>query len=72
MASIKLAQSLERGDLLPTKPTVLAEFSQRFHHWLNEARVEEKTRKYYRNGCRLLKVTPIFWHAADRDYNRGY
>jgi len=60
VASMKLAQALEHGDLFPTKPTVLAEFSQRFHSWLDEARVEEKTRKYYRNGCRLLKVTPIF------------
>jgi integrase len=39
---------------------VLAEFSQRFHSWLDEARVEEKTRKYYGNGGRLLQVTPIF------------
>ena len=39
---------------------MLAEFSQRFQSWLDEARMEEKTRKYYRNGCRLLKVTPIF------------
>jgi len=57
---MKLAQALERGDLFPTKPTVLAEFSHRFQRWLDEARLEEKTRKYYRNGCRLLKVTPTF------------
>jgi hypothetical protein len=60
VASIKLAQALEHGDLFPTKPTVLAEFEQRFYSWLNEARVEVKTRKYYKNGCRLLKVTAIF------------
>jgi hypothetical protein len=60
VAGLKLAQALERGDLFPTKPIVLAEFSQRFHRWLDEARVEERTRKYYRNGCRLLKETPIF------------
>jgi len=60
VASMKLAKALEHGDLFPTKPTVLAEFSQRFQGWLDETRVEEKTRKYYRNGCRLLKVTPIF------------
>lgn len=57
---MKLAQALEHGDPFPTKPTVLAEFLQRFLSWLDEARVGERTRKYYRNGCRLLKVTPIF------------
>ena len=59
-ASMRLAQALENGDLFPTRPTVLAEFTQRFRSWLDQARVEEKTRKYYRNGCRLLKVTSIF------------
>src|SRR5439155_13737992 len=58
VASMKLAQVLQHGDLFHTN-TVLAEFSQRFQRWPDEARVEEKTRKYYRNGCRLLKVTPI-------------
>ena len=57
---MKLAQVLEYGDWFPTKPTVLAEFSQRFLSWLDETRMEEKTRKYYRNGCRLLNVTPTF------------
>ncbi len=60
VASMKLVQALERGDPFPTKPTALAEFSERFLSWLDDTRVEEKTRKYYRNGCRLLKVTPIF------------
>jgi integrase len=59
-ASMKLAQALERGNLFPTKPTVLAEFSSRFLSWLDEARLEEKTKKFYRNGCRLLKLTTIF------------
>jgi hypothetical protein len=57
---MKLAHALEHGDLFPAKPIVLAEFSQRFHSWLDEARLEEKTRKYYGNGGRLLQVTPIF------------
>jgi hypothetical protein len=57
---MRLAQALEHGDLFPTKPTVLAEFSQRFLGWLDEARVEAKTRKYYRNGCRLFMATPVF------------
>jgi integrase len=60
VASMKLAQVLEHGDLFPTKPTVMSEFSERFLTWLDETRAEVKTRKYYRNGCRLLKTTPIF------------
>lgn len=59
VASLRLAQALQQGDLFPAKPTVLADFSERFLRWLNEARLEEKTRKYYLNGCRLLKATPI-------------
>jgi len=57
VASMKLAQALEHGDLFPTKPTLLAEFSERFLGWLDEVRLEEKTKKFYRNGCRLLKGT---------------
>jgi len=38
---------------------VLAEFSERFLGWLNEAGLE-KTKKFYRNGCRLLRMTAIF------------
>jgi hypothetical protein len=60
VASMKLAEALEHGNLFPTKAPVLAEFSERFLSWLEEARLEEKTKKFYRNGCRLLKVTIIF------------
>jgi site-specific recombinase XerD len=59
VASMRLARALEHGDLLPTKPTVLAEFCEQFLNWLDEARLEEKTKKFYRNGCRLLKMTAI-------------
>ena len=60
VASMKLAHAVEHGDLFPIRSTVLVEFSERFLTWLDETRVVEKTRKYYRNGCRLLKATPIF------------
>jgi site-specific recombinase XerD len=60
VASVKLALALEHGELFPTKPTVLVEFSERFLSWLEEARLEEKTKKFYRNGCRLLRETSIF------------
>ena len=57
---MKLAQAVEHGNLFATRATVLSEFSERFLTWLEHVRVEEKTRKYYRNGCRLLKATPVF------------
>jgi integrase len=60
VASMKLAQAVEHGDPFFARATVLSEFSERFLTWLGEARVEEKTRKYYRNGCRLLKETQVF------------
>ena len=60
VASMKLAQAVEHGDLFSAKGTVVSECCERFLTWLEEARVEEKTRKYYRNGCRLLKMTPVF------------
>ena len=40
VASIKLAQALDHGDLFPTKAAVLAEFSERFLSWLEEARLD--------------------------------
>ncbi len=60
VASMKLAHAIERGDLFPSKSTVLVEFSERFLNWLKEARLEPKTKKFYRNGCRLLKTTAVF------------
>ncbi|MGH9544349.1 MAG: hypothetical protein ACRD23_03955 [Terriglobales bacterium] len=60
VASMKPAQAVEHGDLFSTRSMVVVEFSERFLTWLGETKVEEKTRKYYRNGCRLLKTTPVF------------
>jgi len=34
LASMKLAQALEHGDLFSTKPTVLTQFSELFLSWL--------------------------------------
>jgi hypothetical protein len=51
VASMKLAQALEQGDLFPAKAPVLAEFSERFLSWLEQARLEEKTKKFYRTAA---------------------
>jgi hypothetical protein len=33
--------------------------SERFDTWVEDGRLEEKTKKFYRNGWRLLKATPV-------------
>jgi site-specific recombinase XerD len=59
VASLKLASVIESTDPLPTRPAVLREFADRFLDWVNMSRLEEKTRKFYRNGWRLLKETSV-------------
>jgi hypothetical protein len=59
MASLKLASVIENTDPLPSKPTALGEFAERFLAWVDTARLEEMTRYFYRNGWRLLKATPV-------------
>ena len=59
IASLKLASVIENTDPLPSKPTALADVAKRFLAWVNTTRLEEMTRKFYRNGWRLLKATPV-------------
>jgi len=59
VASLKLASVMERTDPLPSKPAVCREFADRFLEWVNDSRLEDKTRKFYRNGWRLLKSTSV-------------
>jgi hypothetical protein len=66
VASLKLASVMERTDPLPTKPAVLKEFADRFLEWVNDSRLEEKTRKFYRNGWRLLKSTSVAMLMVDQ------
>ena len=58
-ASLKLASVMENTDPLPLKPSPLGKFAERFLAWVDVARLEEKTKKFYRNGWRLLKATPV-------------
>src|ERR1700747_2640278 len=59
IASLKLAAVMQRTDPLPTKPAVLQEFADGFFDWVHHGRLEEKTRKFYRNGWRLLASTSV-------------
>ena len=58
-ASLKLAAVVENRDPFPSMPTSLCEFAERFLEWVENSRLEEKTRKFYRNGWRLLKATAV-------------
>jgi hypothetical protein len=66
VASLKPASLMERTDPLPIKPVALQAFANRFLDWVNEARLEEKTRKSHRNGWRLLKSTPVAMLGVDQ------
>lgn len=59
MASLKLASAIEDTNPLPSKPPFLGDFAERFLNWVNNSRLEETTRKLYRNGWRLLKSTSV-------------
>ncbi len=50
---------MENTDPLPSKAPVLEELAGRFLDWVNNSRLEEKTKKFYQNGWRLLKVTSV-------------
>lgn len=52
-ASLKLASVIENTDPLPSMPTALGQFAERFLTWVDNGRLEEKTKKSYRNGWRL-------------------
>ena len=49
IASRRLASAMENTDPLPSKPPVLGELAGRFLDWVNNSRLEEKTKWFYRN-----------------------
>jgi len=59
IAGLKLAAALQGRNPLDRKAPTLREFSSRFLEWVKTARLEFDTQRYYRNGWRLLKETPI-------------
>lgn len=65
-ASVKLGSVIEGTDPFPSKPSVLSEFAKRFDTWVEDGRLEEKTKKFYRNGWRLLKATPVAGLRVDQ------
>jgi len=57
---------VENTDPLPKKAPVLLEFCRRFLGWLNDVRLEDRTKTYYRDGWRLLKTTTIVGMRLDQ------
>lgn len=66
IAGLKLAQAIEGTDPLPRKAPRLREFSKNFLNWVDEARREEKTKIYYRDGWRLLSTTGLAGMRLDQ------
>lgn len=69
VAGLKLAYVMEGTDPLPKKPSTLAEFSERFLTWITDARLESQTKRYYRNGWRMLKTTAVVSMRVDEITN---
>jgi len=59
IASLRLASIMESTDPLPSKPASLGDLGDRFLDWVKSGRLEEKTKKFYRNGWRLLRATAV-------------
>lgn len=66
VAGLKLARALEGSDPLDRKAPPLREFSSRFFEWVETARLESSTQRYYSNGWRLLEATSIAGMRMDR------
>lgn len=69
IAGLKLAAALEGGDPLDRKAPVLREFSKKFLGWVDAAKLEQKTKVYYKDGWRLLSQTPLAGMQLDRITN---
>ncbi len=66
IAGLKLAAALEGRDPLDRKTPTLREYSKKFLGWVDTARLESQTQRYYRNGWRLLEKTSIAGMRMDR------
>ena len=66
IASLKLAAALQGSDPLGRRAPTLREFSKEFLEWIATARLDDDTRRYYRNGWRLVEKTAIAGMRMDR------
>jgi hypothetical protein len=59
VAALKLAATIKGSDPLDRKPPTLREYAEDFLQWVKAGRLEDDSRRYYRNGWRLLEQTKI-------------
>jgi len=59
VAALVLADAIKGSDPLDKKPPTLREYSKEFLDWVETGCLEPDTRRYYRNGWRLLKAKKI-------------
>ena len=65
-AALKLAAAIKGNDPLDRKPPTLREYSKDFLQWVETGRLEADSRRYYRNGWRLLQQTKIAGMRMDQ------
>jgi len=65
-AALKLAATIRGSDPLDRKPPMLREYSKDFLQWVETGRLEADSRRYYRNGWRLLEQTKIAGMRMDQ------
>ena len=65
-AALKLAAAIKGSDPLDRKPPTLREYSNDFLQWVETGRLEADSRRYYRNGWRLLEQTKIAGMRMDQ------
>jgi len=55
IAALKLAAAIKGSNPLDSKPPTLREYAKDFHQWVRTGRLESDSRRYHRNGWRLLE-----------------
>jgi len=65
-AALKLAAAIKGSDPLDKKPPTLREYSKDFLQWVETGRLESDSRRYYKNGWRLLEQTKIAGMRMDQ------
>jgi len=66
IAALKLAAAIEGSDPLDRKPPTLRGYSKDFLEWVDNGRLEDDSRRYYRNGWRLLEKVRITGKRLDQ------
>jgi len=66
ITALKFSAVVKEGDPLKGKAPTLREYSKTFLGWVDSGRLEDDSRRYYRNGWRLLEKLKIAGMRMDR------